>query len=743
MALALASRIDAVTVYRRGAQVRRVAELPPGALPETVTLGGLPLSLEDGSVRVRVEGAGPGGPVARDARVSLEVSGSAFAAAPPDEEALRGARRDEARAAALLAQIRSEADRVARLSIPARPRGKKGEPPPPSPTDARLALLETRRVRTEALLDEARRLEHHLRRLRERRVDLEERWRKASTAREPKRDELKKALVVTIGKGDQASPDRGRLVIEYTVPGALWAPAYSVRIAKDGKRAELAVRAVVCQKSGEDWIAVPVSLSTADTQRFTTLPELSSLRIGRVQRPAPRRGWRPVPPGAEELYTDYDRAFPELPVLRSVLSEALEAADDGITTVTAVVDMPVDAVTRAGSIAPAGTHAGLADVRARLGKTAAVSSRASTVAGMGGAPAAGPMSAAAPMAPQGMAMKIPASETIALGRKKGGVFGGLFESGEVTRDARAESTLELQQEAAVVAEDRMLVYADLRMPGPEQPGRGKLVLASRQETYVELMVSQKIRITGEMLATVDRELEEARQVADLPPPPRHRIPSGQGGFDYAYRGDAPVDVPSDGHFHAIPLTSSSADIELRHVVVPRESQDVFRIAEIPNPLDAPLLEGPADVYLGADYLLTTDLRVTPPKGKLRLGLGVDPAVKASRNTTFAEQSTGLMKGSLALRHGIEVEIVNHRKDAADVEVRERIPTLREREEDIEIELGEVEPPWEPYEQEEQRIEGGQRWRVQVAPGERRRLRASYVVKIASKNELVGGNRRDR
>jgi len=53
----LPSRIEAVTVFRRAAQVTRRADFVAGehGFPAEVRIGGLPLMLEDGTVRVRVE----------------------------------------------------------------------------------------------------------------------------------------------------------------------------------------------------------------------------------------------------------------------------------------------------------------------------------------------------------------------------------------------------------------------------------------------------------------------------------------------------------------------------------------------------------------------------------------------------------------------------------------------------------------------------------------------------------------
>jgi uncharacterized protein (TIGR02231 family) len=215
-------------------------------------------------------------------------------------------------------------------------------------------------------------------------------------------------------------------------------------------------------------------------------------------------------------------------------------------------------------------------------------------------------------------------------------------------------------------------------------------------------------------------------------------------FDFVHEGASRVDLPSDGTFHALPISMLDAPLMLRHVVVPRESADAFRFVEMDNTLDAPLLPGPCDVYFDREFLMTIDLATVAPRGRIRAGLGVDQAVKCARNTTFAEVTSGLMGGSLSLKHTIKVEIANHRADAIDIEVRERIPIVPEREEDVKVEIAGVQPPWKPWEAAPTQapLKGAYAWRVKVEPQGRAELAASYVVKLASKYELQGGNRRD-
>ena len=62
---------------------------------------------------------------------------------------------------------------------------------------------------------------------------------------------------------------------------------------------------------------------------------------------------------------------------------------------------------------------------------------------------------------------------------------------------------------------------------------------------------------------------------------------------------------------------------------------------------------------------------------------------------------------------------------------------------MELKEGEVVPPWSPYDPDGYVLDGGRRWEVTVEPGEKHELRAAYTVVLSSKQEIVGGNRREQ
>jgi hypothetical protein len=197
---------------------------------------------------------------------------------------------------------------------------------------------------------------------------------------------------------------------------------------------------------------------------------------------------------------------------------------------------------------------------------------------------------------------------------------------------------------------------------------------------------------------------------------------------------------------SLPIDLREAEATPRYITVPRETQDVFRIVALRNPLGAPLLPGPADVYVGGKFALTSNLELTPVGGRIELGLGVEQSIKVARNVSFVEDSSGMFKRQLALSHTIKVEIQNHMSSPAVVEVRERTPIAAQAQaEDIAVVVEQVTPKWEDYEPDRPgvpKLEGGRVWKVEVPAAGKRELSATWVVKIPSNHEVIGGNRRE-
>jgi hypothetical protein len=715
MSSALDSRIESVTVYHQGATVCRRVEVPctDGKPPAEISVAGLPLSLLDGTVRVRVLG---GGVVATQVRVGLHVARNDNPPAAPDIEE----RRRLVQAMALNQDARDQLDTelamLRSVPVPERPEAEEGKAPPPSPMAARLQLEEVTEAAVAARVSRLRelRLEHEA--LRDQIHEMEQRLALASTARAVRPDELRKAVTVALLREDGAAcPDPLPLLLEYHVPGARWAPSYQCRMARDCREAEIALRALVAQRSGEDWRGVTLRLSTAAPMRWSSLPELASVRIGKAQPPSPRRaGFRPPPVGAALLFGDHDRD--------------LEAAAGMVPPPAhyATPSLAVPPPPRLQRSPPQPRQAARRDEPAP--DVADKTARYHAVAAEAPPPAPAPPPA---FGPPPMPARAPAPAAAMPAKRKRG---------------RAEAAFDDDEERAAPVEVRA-VLTELSLPAPsDKQRRSRLQAAGPREAYAESLARLDVTVPFDAMAAVAEAARSAAAVASLPAPHgTSDVRSAAGAFDYAYVADVAVDVPSDGQFHSVPVSTRTAASEVLYVVVPREDTSVYRQAHVHNPLAAPLLPGPVEVYVGGDYVLGSALPMVAPKGDFELGLGVEQAIKCARNTRFREERSGTkVVATNELWHEIAVELVNHLGREVDVEVRERIPQPAP-EAEVVVEEGKVEPPWEAYLQTErspQRLEGGRRWRLSVAAGASATLRADYVVKIYAQNEIAGGNRRE-
>ncbi|MBL9020511.1 MAG: DUF4139 domain-containing protein, partial [Myxococcales bacterium] len=515
-----------------------------------------------------------------------------------------------------------------------------------------------------------------------------DRDRRAGSARAPRLHELRKHVELEL----QATAASEIVIhVEYQVAGARWAPSYVARI--EGDRVKLEVRAVVAQDTGEDWAAVPLSLSTAEPERFTLLPELAPQKIGRAQQEPVKAGFRAPPTGAEALYADYDRAArPRRPA-------------GGPPPEPAPPPVP-----------PPALAAEVWDEQSSRGKEAFATPPGGFSMQERGRglppPAPAPQSAMPP-------------KTVMLGVRHA------KQASPAARSAAPVGAPPPQQALAVAPPVPRLDYTNLVMPPPSASGRGTLTPAPADRR-------------ASAWAT---ELSTARaRLAALPLPPRHSA-SWTHVYDYAFVTDGAVDVRADGTWHSIAVTSKSGGVKLRHVAVPREQADVFRLAQLVNPFTGPLLPGPIDVYDRGRFLVTSEVDYTPPGATIEVGLGVDPQVKIARNAEFREEAAGMLRGALRLHHDVTIEVDNLSQRAIELEVRERVPVTREGDDDVEVFLGKVEPAWErwtpdPDEPGDARLRGGHRWRVKVPGGARQTLRLAYEVKMSGKLELVGGNRRE-
>lgn len=520
-----------------------------------------------------------------------------------------------------------------------------------------------------------------------------------------------------------ARGELGALRIEYVVGAARWWPAYTARFSAAATRVAFTLEAFVAQASGEDWSGVDLSVSTADLAQDARLPEMRALRFGRAQPPA-RKGYRPPPIGLEAMFEGHDRAL---------LGGATVTPTDIGALLSATLEQEKSAGRQGAAPPPPPMFGG-----------APPPPSAAAPGGFGGPP---PMPGPAMYQPQPAMSRTQAGVVPPLARrpaaapKSAPMESDAFvatRAGSVRHRAEAAYDAPYGGDGGGGVEAPALEAIDVLEPGEAFLDFDGLALAEPGDRARRGRLVPGDRSAGRAQASAARA-----QIEALRGPPEALDPlESRGRFDHRHDAEGKADVPSNGQLHRVSIASAEAPAKPRFVTVPREICEVYREAEIQNPFAAPLLSGPVEVFFDGALLTTTGLRFVDRKGVLHLGLGVEDRLRVARNVRVEEGSAGLLGGSTTVEHNVTIELASSLGQKVTVEVLDRVPLSDEK--DIEVKVLRSAPEASPYAQAErgQPLRRGLRWAVELPPGEKQRVELVYRLTLPSKNEIIGGNRRE-
>ncbi len=744
-----ATRISEVTVYRNGALVVR-----EGAGRGDVEVRGLPLLFSADSLRVRPV---RGEVASLEETVKLETVPAPLPV--PEEER-----------AALLLRISAVDDEIKTCAgLLEVLDGLMPElPDPRAPADGLVDgkhfvdLVDFAAGRARAVADRRRALEQKRRELDRERRKLDER-----AGAVPDRTPRVLRGVRFRLDADEDVPFR----LEYFVHAARWVPTYALHLATG--RARLVTAALVAQATGEDWSGVTVGVCTADLARETTLPVLSSWRIGRAQ-PAALRAFRPLPTDLPQLFSGYDRAprklarnrggppppEPTQPVPRPMPSRrpdtmaAFERADTGEVRsfeeeqTDAGIDLFDDeASAEADEATPARSREAFgASTKTGVGfdvDEAAMSREPPPPPPAPLAQAQGMMVGSAGMPMEMMNAMSPGAPMPPRASMSRGFGGGPMRK----RAAREESSAVLRAPAAELPP--RLRASSMRMAGPDEPQRGALLPLDATSRLEWLLEAHDTDSAGRAeLRRALFALERARQNLERAPLPRGTSALLGTHFPAVMRAADATDVPGDGTFYRVEVREDAGPAATEHKAVPRESNDVWRTCKLEIG-GAPLPPGPLAVY--EDGAFKVNARLDPGAarvagaGAVEVNLGVDPDVRVlSRTVHVNQKEKGIVTSTSRVEHKVHLELLSTRKEPAPLVLYDRLPVPADEVKDVTVQVLEEKPPINRTDKDAhgQELKGGFEWRAVLMPGVKHSVDFTYSIDLPAKAELSGGNRRE-
>lgn len=169
--------------------------------------------------------------------------------------------------------------------------------------------------------------------------------------------------------------------------------------------------------------------------------------------------------------------------------------------------------------------------------------------------------------------------------------------------------------------------------------------------------------------------DERREGGELlrSPPPRESA----GGIDHEIEVEVATTCPSGKERRRIGFGSVHYPAKLEYLLRPAVRDHAFGRVTVINGDNAPLIAGPASIFVGDSFFGETKIRTTPAGGKLILDLGAETAIKSARRTKTTVRTEGILTKEDV--HVVEatIEVENFLEQPIELEIQDQVPVSQD------------------------------------------------------------------
>jgi uncharacterized protein (TIGR02231 family) len=200
-------------------------------------------------------------------------------------------------------------------------------------------------------------------------------------------------------------------------------------------------------------------------------------------------------------------------------------------------------------------------------------------------------------------------------------------------------------------------------------------------------------------------------------------------FAASFKVPAKVDLETGADSKRIRITDGTMPAELSLYTAPRLMSDVFVKGMVTNSLGAPVLAGVAEVYIDtavpgggrtSTFVGKQNLETFADGQEFPLHLGIDQDVKVEHKLEKREYVEKEGKKWKKIRYHYLITLENHKKEAAEIVLQDRIPVSTMKE--VRIEKVDLEP------KPDEKLENGiMTWNLAPEAGGKIEIRIAFTI----------------
>ena len=184
--------------------------------------------------------------------------------------------------------------------------------------------------------------------------------------------------------------------------------------------------------------------------------------------------------------------------------------------------------------------------------------------------------------------------------------------------------------------------------------------------------------------------------------------------------DLPYDVPGNGKEQNVSLKEFPVNTLFKYYAVPKLDKDAYLLGEVADWEQLNLLPGEANIIFEGTYIGKSYIDPNSTQDTLNLTLGKDKRIVVKKEKLKDYSSVKFLGSNKKQVFTYEITVKNNKKEAIQMLLKDQYPLSTNK--DIEVEL------LESAEAANNTELGVLTWKLQLAPGEIKKVRVSYSVK---------------
>ena len=264
------------------------------------------------------------------------------------------------------------------------------------------------------------------------------------------------------------------------------------------------------------------------------------------------------------------------------------------------------------------------------------------------------------------------------------------------------------------------IYTDLQRRAAQGNASRNII-----QSYEDDKALSEVVVTG---ANGQYKQEKAKDETVDPSTLQQYTTLNEGQLNTNFEIDLPYDIESDGQLHSVTINDQEITCVLKNYAVPRIDKDAYLLAEIADWQNLDLLPGDANIIMDDTYIGKSVIDPNTTADTLNLSLGRDKRIAVKRSVVKEMSSIKTSGKESRQTFTYEVIVKNNKLTDVNLLLKDQYPlsTIKE----VEVKLEEDGAAMVNAET------GVLTWKIDLKPGESRKVRFTYSVKYPKDKKIV-------